>query len=60
MFSTNVATHTDFDKGLVNERFKIKEHKWFKFWKLPNFYKKQKLEHKKIDYSKNKIIGEFK
>lgn len=49
IFSTNVGTYTDFDKKLVNDRFKIEE----------NFYEKRKREYIKIDYSDNKIIGVF-
>lgn len=56
IFATNVGTNTEFDKGLVNERFKIKK-SWFS--SLPSYYKKQKKERKDIDYSKNKIIGIF-
>lgn len=50
LFVTNVAAYTEFDKQLINDRFIIDI----------NFYKKKKKEYKKIDYSKNKIIGTFK
>jgi len=49
IFSTNVASYTDFDKSLINERFKMKN----------DFYKKRKKEYKEIDYTKNKVIGQF-
>jgi hypothetical protein len=47
LFCTNEATYTSFDRGSVNDRFKIKN----------KFYKKQKKEHEKIDYSQNECIG---
>jgi hypothetical protein len=50
LFVTNAASYTEFDKQLVNERFKID----------CDFYEKQKKEYKKIDYTNNKIIGYFK
>jgi hypothetical protein len=65
IFCTNVATHTEFDKKLVNDRFLIKKtfrlfkHKRDK-WINPFYYNKREKEYKKIDYSKNQIIGTFK
>lgn len=61
VFSTNVATYTDFDKKLVNERFKINKRKTifrnpFKY-SPPSFYDMQKKDHKEIDYSNNECIG---
>lgn len=51
LFSTNIATYTEYDKKLVNPVFEIKS---------KDFYKKQKKEYKKIDYSNNTVIGIFK
>ncbi len=48
LFSTNVVTFTDFEKSLVNERFKKKDYQ--KTWKK---------EYLPIDYGSNKIIGYF-
>lgn len=61
VFSTNVVTYTNFDKKLVNERFKINKQKTifknpFKY-SLPSFYDMQKKNHKEIDYSQNECIG---
>lgn len=56
--------YTEFDKKLVNERFKIPKKLFFKrTWNKfidTTYYKKRKKEHQQIDYSKNKIIGTFK
>ena len=51
LFCTNIAAYKEFDKKLVDSRFEIKN---------KDFYKKQKNEYKKIDYSNNTIIGTFK
>lgn len=50
LFCTNVAQHTNFEKNLINKRFKLDE----------DFYEKRKREFKEIDYNKNKVIGWFK
>lgn len=51
LFCSNITTHTEYDKKLVSPLFTIKNN---------DFYKKQKKEYKKIDYSNNNIIGIFK
>lgn len=50
LFCSNIATHTEYDKKLVSPLFNIKNN---------DFYKKQRKEYKKIDYSNNTIIGTF-
>ena len=49
LFVNNVNIQTDFDKELVNYRFKL----------IEDFYSMKKREYDNIDYSKNKIIGWF-
>lgn len=62
LFCTNVAAYTEFDKKLVNERFKIKPRiknifrNPFKY-SPPSFYDLQKKEYKEINYSQNECIG---
>lgn len=48
LFSTNVVTFTDFEKSLVNERFKRKD-----------YHEIREQEYQSINYSNNKIIGYF-
>lgn len=56
IFCNNVAAYYPFDFALQNERFKYNLKNKGIFRKF-NFWKKQRKEYKKIDYSKNKCIG---
>lgn len=51
LFCSNISTYSKYNENMSNSRFELKD---------KDFYKKQKEEYKKIDYSNNVIIGIFK